>query len=269
MTDILQQNYMLFLPMPSYQSFDTMDDLIKVFDPIPFSESKMIVENNDLDSAMYICMYSGRPSSRLDLGKDSPFSNDGYSLNDLSEIPNDYIDGNEKTKVPAIAVNFGQQNQQYFKNFSLNMSNPNTTDASIMVLKNLNDRANQNATAEPIGQDVFSLYSQYSYTCDVVMMGCAQIQPMMYFQLANIPMWNGAYMIYKIKHSIKPGNMTTNFTGMRMAKTYPKLIKQNMLTFKLSGVLGGSIDNLESVNSGDPNKMISFTAKEKFRNCLS
>lgn len=265
MTDILFQNYMLFLPMPSYQSFDNIDDLVKIFEPIPFSESKMVTNEHDLDTAMYICMYSGRPSSRLDLGQNSPFSNDGYGLNERKDIPNDYVDGDSDTKVPAIAVNFGQQNQQYFKNFSLNMSNPNTTDASIMILKNLNNRANQNSTVEPIGQDMFSLYSQYSYTCDVEMMGCAQIQPMMYFQLANIPMWNGAYMIYKIKHSIKPGNMTTNFTGMRMAKTYPKLIKQNMLTFKLSGILGGNIDNLTAVNNGSPTKMISFNEKDKFR----
>lgn len=263
MTDVLQQNSMLFLPMPSYQSFNDIDDLEKVFKPIPFSGSKMISDVDDLDSAMYLCMYAGRPSSRLNLGPNAALADDGYPLN-LPTTPNDYKNDGD-SKVPAIAVNFGQQNQQYFKNFSLNMSNPNTTDASINVLRNLNERANQNSTVEPIGQDMFSLYSQYSYTCDVEMMGCAQIQPMMYFQLANIPMWNGAYMIYKVKHSIKPGNMTTSFTGMRMAKTYPKLIKQNMLTFKLQDGLSGLNDGLAVPTGGDPNKMISFTANEKFR----
>jgi hypothetical protein len=270
MTDVLQQNQMLFLPMPSYQSFDDIDDLVKVFDPIPFSNSKMVSEDDDLDSAMYLCMYAGRPSSRLNLGSNSPLADDGYPLNEPTSvnanIPKDFFtSGDGKATVPAIAVNFGQQNQQYFKNFSLNMSNPNTTDASIQVLRNLNERANQNSTVEPIGQDMFSLYSQYSYTCDVEMMGCAQIQPMMYFQLANIPMWNGAYMIYKVKHSIKPGNMSTSFTGMRMAKTYPKLITQNMISFKLSDSLAGLEDSLEAVNSGDPNKMISFGVNDKFR----
>ena len=263
MTDVLQQNSMLFLPMPSYQSFNTIDDLEKVFKPIPFSGSKMVSDDGDLDSAMYLCMYAGRPSSRLNLGTNGALADDGYPLNSPN-TPTDY-NSESDSKVPAIAVNFGQQNQQYFKNFGLNMSNPNTTDASINVLKNLNERANQNSTVEPIGQDMFSLYSQYSYTCDVEMMGCTQIQPMMYFQLGNVPMWNGAYMIYKVKHSIKPGNMTTSFTGMRMAKTYPKLIKQNMLTFKLTDGLSGLNDDLSATTGGDPNKMISFTKDDYFR----
>ena len=242
MTDVLQQNQMLFLPMPSYQSFNNVNELSEIFKPIPFIESKMVNSKDDLDSSMYICMYAGRPSSKLDQGSNSPFKNDGYPLNEPHNLPGDYRLNTDDSKVPAVAVNFGQQNQQYFKNYSLNMSNPNTTDASIMVLKNLNERANQNSTLEPIGQDLYSLYSQYSYTCDVEMMGCAQIQPMMYFQLNNIPMWNGAYMIFKVKHSIKPGAMVTNFTGMRMAKTYPKLVKENAVTFKLLSSFDVTID---------------------------
>ena len=251
MTDVLQQNQMLFLPMPSYQSFDNAIDFSKIFKPLPFVESKLMNHDPDYDTSMYLCMYAGRPSSKLDHGKDSRFANDGYPLNNPTELPNDYL--NNKTtqtpqaKVPAIAVNFGQQNQQYFKNISLNMSNPNTTDASIKILQNLNDRANQNATVEPVGQDLFSLYSQYSYSCEVEMMGCPQIQPMMYFQLNNIPMWNGAYMIFKIKHMIKPGTMSTTFTGMRMAKTYPKLISQNAVTFKLLGNLENYSDIIAPV----------------------
>jgi hypothetical protein len=42
------------------------------------------------------------------------------------------------------------------------------------------------------------------------------IQPMMYFQLDNIPMFHGAYLITHVKHSIVPNSMTTNFTGVRV-----------------------------------------------------
>ena len=53
-------------------------------------------------------------------------------------------------------------------------------------------------------------------------MGCANIMPMMYFQLNNIPMFKGAYMITSVKHSIKAGNMTTTFTGVRQSRIlYP------------------------------------------------
>ena len=266
MTDVLQQNQMLFLPMPSYQSFDSAADFSKIFKPIPFVESKLMNHDPDYDTSMYLCMYAGRPSSKLDHGKEGRFANDGYPLNNPIELPNDYKTINttnaEQQKVPAIAVNFGQQNQQYFKNIGVNMSNPNTTDASIRILQNLNDRANQNATVEPIGQDLFSLYSQYSYSCEVEMMGCAQVQPMMYFQLNNLPMWNGAYMIFKIKHMIKPGTMTTTFTGMRMAKTYPKLISQNAVTFKLLGNLENYSDIIPPVEGTDNIKYKDITAPE-------
>ena len=268
MTDVLQQNQMLFLPMPSYQSFDNAKDFSNIFKPIPFIESKMMNHDPDYDSSMYLCMYAGRPSSKLDQGNNSRYSNDSYPLNDPKDLPNDYLSIKpDQAQVPAIAVNFGQQNQQYFKNMSLNMTNPNTTDASIKVLQNLNERANQNATIEPIGQDLFSLYSQYSYSCEVEMMGCPQIQPMMYFQLNNTHMWNGAYMIFKIKHSIKPGTMTTNFTGMRMAKTYPKLISQNAVSFKLLGNLENYSDftvPIEDKSDGG-NKIPNITVyNEKF-----
>jgi len=48
------------------------------------------------------------------------------------------------------------------------------------------------------------------------MLGDAMIQPMMYFQLNNIPMFHGAYLVTKVKHSIVPNHMTTTFTGTRV-----------------------------------------------------
>ena len=44
------------------------------------------------------------------------------------------------------------------------------------------------------------------------------IMPMMYFQLNNVPMFEGAYMIVKVSHSVVPGNTTTKFTGIRINK---------------------------------------------------
>ena len=50
------------------------------------------------------------------------------------------------------------------------------------------------------------------------MMGCANIFPFMYFQLNNVPMFKGAYIITDVKHSIAPGDMKTKFTGVRVSK---------------------------------------------------
>ena len=50
------------------------------------------------------------------------------------------------------------------------------------------------------------------------MMGDAQIMPLMYFQLNNIPMFKGAYMIVRVEHEITAGNMITRFTGVRVSR---------------------------------------------------
>jgi hypothetical protein len=47
------------------------------------------------------------------------------------------------------------------------------------------------------------------------MMGNALIQPMMYFNLRNVPMFSGPYMITKVSHEISEGEFKTNFTGTR------------------------------------------------------
>jgi hypothetical protein len=40
----------------------------------------------------------------------------------------------------------------------------------------------------------------------------------MYFQLNNIPLWRGAYMILKVSHNITAGNMVTSFEGVRVSR---------------------------------------------------
>ena len=54
------------------------------------------------------------------------------------------------------------------------------------------------------------------------MMGCALIQPLMYFNLENVPFFNGAYLITSVNHSISPNHMTTNFQGVRQSKFITK-----------------------------------------------
>jgi hypothetical protein len=69
-----------------------------------------------------------------------------------------------------------------------------------------------------LGQDLYSVYSNYSYSCNVSMMGDAQITPLMYFQLNNIAMWKGAYLITNVHHDISVRGMETQFTGIRQAR---------------------------------------------------
>ena len=78
------------------------------------------------------------------------------------------------------------------------------------------------------------------------MLGCAQIQPLMYFQLLNIPMWRGTYMIYKVTHTMAPGTMTTKFVGMKMSRRqapyatgYFSIVKKPAQTSSSNNSAGG------------------------------
>lgn len=236
-TNILGKNQFLFIPMPNYQSWNSAADFAKIFEPIPYTNANMFDENL---TSTFICMYTGIPSKRLNIqNKIYAYQNDSLDLNinQNNDIPDDFKSTVEKDalntenmNVPAFAVSYGKQNQSYFKNISLNQNDPVTTEASINVLRQLNERTDKKSAVTTTSQDIFNLYSDYAYTCSVNMLGCAQIQPMMYFQLTNIPMWNGAYLIYKVNHSIKPGYMSTNFTGMRIGKNYPKLVTPAIIT---------------------------------------
>lgn len=62
---------------------------------------------------------------------------------------------------------------------------------------------------------LYNLYKNRSYECTVDMMGCALIQPMMYFNVRNIPMFSGPYMITKVTHTISENDFQTSFTGTR------------------------------------------------------
>jgi hypothetical protein len=123
--------------------------------------------------------------------------------------------------VPSFGVAFSRQNNHIFKNINLDMSTPLVTSASINALSRISEMGG----AYPhkvafMGQDLYPVYSNYSYICEIEMMGDAQIQPLMYFQLMNVPMWSGVYMIFNVTHTISAGTMTTRFKGMKLSR-YP------------------------------------------------
>ena len=132
--------------------------------------------------------------------------------------------------IPAFGVTYGRQYQSYFKSVDISMQSPVATQQAIKakhyILKDSNGYKN---AVGAVAQDLYDIYSTQSYTCNVTMMGCAWVQPMMYFVLLNIPMFRGSYLIMKVKHHLEPGNMTTTFTGCRMAYVSNPLI-ENIFT---------------------------------------
>lgn len=275
-TDIFSKNNFLFIPMPNYSPLKDIKDLKEIFKPIPYNQSNMV--NNNNINPLFICMYVGSPSKSLNIGTNNySYQDDALNLSPMQEfdIPGDFTklehleinDGGEDLQyedsmnnVPVFAVSYGKQNQSYFKNIILNQNNPVTTFASILALKNLNEKNDSNSSVTLMSQDLYDVYSSYSYTCQVEMLGCAQIQPMMYFQLTNSPMWNGAYLIYKVNHSIRAGYMTTSFTGMRLSKNYPKIISPRIAS---SDDLSSSI---VTISPNDNNSISSLSMNTQIGN---
>jgi hypothetical protein len=56
------------------------------------------------------------------------------------------------------------------------------------------------------------------------MLGNALIQPTMYFNLRNVPMFSGPYMILEVNHQISDGNFSTDIKGIRQpTASLPKI----------------------------------------------
>ena len=75
------------------------------------------------------------------------------------------------------------------------------------------------------------------------MMGCANIMPMMYFQLNNIPMFRGAYMITNVEHHIKAGDFKTVFRGVRINKNQLPYNQEALTTDNIWGYQNHTWEN--------------------------
>lgn len=245
MSKIAQDNELLFLALPVYNNYYDRDSLKNMFMP-----QQMYGDNskNTLGYGnTYILMYTHEVSKYLDSREDEDvrIGNDGMDMADtLGNIypentqyfqpPKD--DGQVAISVPIFGVTYGKQNQNYFKSIAISMENAQATDYSILNQLELVKGGAHGDAIHPkgIGQNMYAIYSNRTYTCTIEMMGCMNIMPMMYFQLNNLPMFKGAYMIIHVEHHVVPGNMVTRFTGVRISKNQIPYIKS---IFNLEGLL--------------------------------
>lgn len=225
MTDIAEKNKLLFIALPVFNNFYDINSITNIFTPQNLYNGS--ARNSRGIGNTYVLMYTHEPSHNLDTAKEiknsTEFSSDGLdiadSLGDIAPIALESFK-NAGYTVPAFGVTFAKQNQMYFKGLSLNMSNPRETDYAIynrFLLAGQEANGTTNSPS-PAGQNLFSIFSNRVYDCGVEMLGCANIMPMMYFQLNNVPMYKGAYMITNVKHHIENGSMTTSFSGTRISK---------------------------------------------------
>lgn len=240
--DIVTRHHCMFLAVPDFITLgrdnnEVLKVLRETFSPCPYNSMPPERKHN-----YFVCIYTPGLSSTPSSGEFSGFRDETLNIWSRNGVnPNtpkhfkmsnfigggDDGDGGQHDEmdrygynVPAFGVAFGQQHNHLFKNVRLSMETPVITSAVINTLSHVAMKGSGNDHAIAfIGQDIYPVFSNYSYTAEVEMMGNAQIQPLMYFQLMNVPMWRGTYMIFNVSHSMSPGQMTTTFKGMKLGNT--------------------------------------------------
>jgi len=211
MSKLLRDSNFLFQILPTYINYKSRIEVAKIFKP------QTILEKNEESGPIFCCIYIGGASQALDIQErnNNFFANDGYSFKE-GETPPDIIENGDSSLV-AFRVAFGAQNQTVFKNVSLSQQEHRETGEYFKALSDLVDKRGGTQKTY-VGTDLLRLFKTRSYTCKVDAMGCMNIQPLMYFDLQNVPFFNGAYLITSVSHNITPNQMTTNFEGVRQSK---------------------------------------------------
>ena len=223
LSDIYSQSRCQFLSVQNFIDMTDSAKMGKMFTPVSYLKMSSPKRFPD-----FVILYSYEPDKNV-VVENSEFKSTSFMLNNEQDIPKAISTRSdaEGFKIPAFGVSYGKQYQSYFKNVNVNMDNPVVTEQSLKLKYSIIDpKASEDARSfRTYGQDLFDVYSNMSFTCSVEMMGCAWVQPLMYFVLLNIPMFRGSYIIQSVTHSIRPGNMTTKFVGVRMANVASRITK--------------------------------------------
>lgn len=221
MAKTAQDNHCTFLSLPININHDNIEDIFK---PYNFYDNST---THDEQGTTYLVLHHGNLSHNLDI-EGSDYSNDGYDIanyiNEGVEISSEaaqiYVEEGHSKKIESFGVTYGMQNQNFFRNITIDTTNPSTTDYSIMNTLAIAEQGSQmSVNTQSINkQSLYPIYANRSYTCSVDMMGCMEITPLMYFQLNNVPMFRGAYLITNVNHKITPNDFVTTFTGVRVSK---------------------------------------------------
>ena len=235
--ELLSQNNFDFFPLPHFNGFgsdnDKISDMFKI--KLTVGETKF--------KPTFACIYIGDRASTVNFAK-SDFGNNVIDFDDPSMIPGDI--NAPDSNVAVFRIIFGLENQNLFKSISLDQSDFKETSESLQVIDDLSKSGKEGNAVSFKGMNLLSVYNKRSYNCEVEMLGCAVIEPMTYFQLSNVPMFKGAYMIHQVSHSITPNHMTTNFTGVRIPfSNIPVITDYAVAIGLLDNVIsgGGTTDN--------------------------
>ena len=249
-SEILMSNNFSVMPLPGYVNFYGTQDVVGLTTPNT-PESAEFANNIwgtflNVDyrnsSSKLVSFYSGKPSQYLNLPKNNfKFKSDAFDITRSSDNPliedqtgkKDYEISN---KCVGFNVDVGIRNQNIFYSFTVSQDGGVATSEAINQIINISDQASgRQVSTQNVG--LYNLYKQRSYKSTVTSLGNALLQPMMYFNLKHVPMFDGPYMITKVNHSIQPGNFQTVFEGQRMGyfdlppiDSFLQSINENLVT---------------------------------------
>ena len=218
LTTLLSINGFEFFPLQNF---------IKSNDQKSWEDSFKINTSGEIDAQpMFICMYVGGTSSY----PSGIVNKNGFNDDCIIDLDNKNgtADFNVLPKnaskpwlstVKAFKVKFGKQGQSMFSDIKVDSKEYPETNESIQILSKLAGDEKQE-TGIPKGQNLYNLYENRSYKATVTGLGNVSLQPTQYFQLENVPLYNGAYIILTVEHTITPNIMNTSFSGTKILR-YP------------------------------------------------
>jgi hypothetical protein len=269
LSQILSLNGFEFFPLQNFMSYtqQSWTDSFKIAPSI-----------NTIQNAAYVCMYIGGTSS-YPTGVANGFIDDGITDlgtvavvdfntkppldkygNLIDEISPNSEDGKQVSnnknfpwgQVRAFRVRFGDQRQSMFTDIKIDSKEYPETNESIQILARL---AGDNKVQSPIpkGQNLFSVYENRAYRATITGLGNAMIQPTQYFQLENVPLFSGAYLILTVEHTIEGNKMITSFSGTKILR-YP--VPRVLNAAAVMGFEGGDSDQTSpsQMSAGDITK---------------
>lgn len=203
---------MLALPVNIFDAINSTEKLSQMFTPHNY-----ITAREDAEETTFVVTQRQKDSQHLSFSPNvSSYKDDGIDF--IKYIHKSDSKNGDNMGVFGVTYSFGEQH--LFKDIQVSMDKPKVTEQSIASTLSIAEQGGKNGSNKlaRVSHDLFDTYSNHSYHCTVNMMGNAQIMPMMYFQLNNIPMFKGGYIIASVEHTLNNQGMTTTFTGNRLNK---------------------------------------------------
>lgn len=257
LSEMAKQHASLIHTLPSFINFGNSTavggksnyagDLFDTFDYVDIIEAnpKFIFQfvgntNSVLNTPQNKALRSAAKSYSLFKSRNNNKSNVSSNIGDGVHIPKDMME--DGANAMAFVVDFGNQHQQIFSNLQLDQSEYQNTEE---YFKAITQFAKERAQTQ--GSDLFAIFTERSYTAQIDSLGNLMIQPLMYFELTNIPLFYGTYWITNVKHSMVPNDIKTTFKGVRQPMSV--LQSKNDVLMQLSDFNINSMLGVKSVRS--------------------